>query len=166
MGPWWNHIIWTKIAPWELICSTCHTFPFRFPLPWAWLFLWRQLGRFLEKQGTFTHRCAWYMLQIFRWVRFTLILLLLCIVLVILCSLLCFSVFHVGLSMDCILLISTRILVPLITKSKKFIMVLYNIYVRTEICYRFRISGRTISFGMQQYVTKTQTEMEWQMEMN
>ena len=41
-----------------------------------------------------------------------------CMILVALCSLLCLSVFHVwSLSLDCILLISTRILVPLFTLS-------------------------------------------------
>ena len=40
-------------APWKLICSTCHSFPFLFRLPRTWL-LWATRRVFLEKQRTLT----------------------------------------------------------------------------------------------------------------
>ena len=40
-------------APWEPICSPCHSFPFLFCLPRTWL-LWATLWVFLEQQRTLT----------------------------------------------------------------------------------------------------------------
>ena len=75
------------------------------------------------------------MLQVFSEVRVGiahLLLLLVCIILVTLCSLLYFSVFHVwSLSLDYILLISTRILVPLITISYATLLILYYLIFDT-----------------------------------
>ena len=55
------------------------------------------------------------MLQVFSGVRVAYLLLLLCIILVTLCSLLCMSVFHVwSLSLDYILFITAKTLAPFI----------------------------------------------------
>ena len=101
-------------------CSTCHSFPFLFRLPRAWLFIGNSAGVSKKaERGRLSYQCIWSMLKVLGGVRVAHLLLLL----LLLCMyyfgyfmyfVVCVSVFHArSLLPDYILSISARILVPL-----------------------------------------------------
>ena len=91
-------------APWEPICSTCHSFSYSFVFP-GLDFLWVR----------FPYWCTWSCSKVL--VESELLIYFrcfVCTILVISCPLYCVPVFHVlSLFLDYILLISVRILFPL-----------------------------------------------------
>ena len=134
-------------APWKLICSTYHRFPFLFAL----LHFMNNWQVFLEKDAYLTSAPGWCSQFLVESKFLIYFCYFVCIILVILCSFLCLSVFHVwSLSLDYILLIYTRILVTwlfFIVESENISFQLYyyvlkNVYLfSTQLILLGHISG-------------------------